>query len=228
MPYQADIITTEANTGFMEENAFIQAMLKVKETDTRGYLGEQDIRWRIHILLWAAKHCLNLKGDFIDCGGGFGFYMAAIYSYLNFQQQVDRRYYMLDSFCGHDIANSSPEQIANHKIAFEHFGSWYEDVVSLHSGKTNLEIIQGYIPETLSQVQTNKIAFMSVDLNCPGPEISCMEYFWDKLVPGAIVVLDDYGFPGGEAQRIAHNEFAQSKGVLIMSSPGGQGIIIKP
>jgi len=65
-------------------------------------------------------------------------------------------------------------------------------------------------------------------MNCVIPEIAAAEYFWDKLVPGAAIVLDDYGWIGCEEQKYAFNEFAKRKGVPILCLPTGQGLIIKP
>ena len=59
------------------------------------------------------------------------------------------------------------------------------------------------------------------------PEISAAEYFWDKMVPGAIIVLDDYGWKGHESQKIGFDRFAKERDVMILSLPTGQGIIVK-
>jgi len=216
--YNGDIISTDANNNFMNEEAFIKAYEEVKKTDTKGYLGNYDIRWRIHTILWAAEHCSKLDGDFVDCGGGFGFFMSSIYSYLNFEN-LNKKYYMLDSFEG-----TNPVYGPNH---FTRFGSWYGDVLSNHGNKKNLQIIKGFIPETLNQINCDKISFLSIDLNSVNPEISCLEILWDKIVTNGLIIFDDYGFPGCNEQREAHNNFAKNKNLSIMSSPTGQGILIK-
>ena len=60
------------------------------------------------------------------------------------------------------------------------------------------------------------------------PEIAAAHFFWDKIVPGGVVILDDYGFKGHEEQKAAFNEFAKQKNVPILQLPTGQGIIFKP
>ena len=65
-------------------------------------------------------------------------------------------------------------------------------------------------------------------MNCTAPEIAAVNYFWDYMVPGGLVVLDDYGFPGHLEQKKAMDRFAQQRGVLIASFPTGQGLIVKP
>jgi hypothetical protein len=59
-------------------------------------------------------------------------------------------------------------------------------------------------------------------------EAHALEFFWDKLVPGAVVLFDDYAY--GEqfrAQKQAMDEFATKKGYSILTLPTGQGMLIK-
>jgi hypothetical protein len=60
------------------------------------------------------------------------------------------------------------------------------------------------------------------------PEIAAAEYFWDKLVSGAVVVLDDYGFELHEPQKRAFDFFAEKRGVQVLCMPTGQGLLFKP
>ena len=104
----------------------------------------------------------------------------------------------------------------------------YEAVLKTFKG-FNTKIIRGAVPETLPEVDSDQIAYLSVDMNCIQPEIDALNYFWEKMVPGGIIVLDDYGYGNiTNDQRLAHDEFAHSKGVEILSVPTCQGIIIKP
>jgi hypothetical protein len=64
-------------------------------------------------------------------------------------------------------------------------------------------------------------------MNVVQPEIAAAEYFWDKLVQGAVLILDDYGFPQHIHQKIAFDDFAKQRNQTILSLPTGQGIIIK-
>ena len=72
------------------------------------------------------------------------------------------------------------------------------------------------------------MSYLSIDMNIAAPEIAAIEHFWDKLVPGAPVVLDDYAWIGYEEQLHAWDAFAASKGVAIACLPTGQGLILKP
>ncbi len=71
------------------------------------------------------------------------------------------------------------------------------------------------------------IAYLSVDLNVAKYEQQCIERVWDRLVPGAHIVLDDYAFVGHEDQYDMWNEFTSLKNHMVLTLPTGQGLIIK-
>ena len=69
---------------------------------------------------------------------------------------------------------------------------------------------------------------MSLDMNIAEPEVAALAFFWDKLVPGAVVTLDDYAWADHQPQKRALDAFAASVGVRILTLPTGQGLIIRP
>lgn len=224
--YKEDIITTLANTGFMSDPKFINAYNKCVEADNNRLISNTyTIRWRIHTLIWAAKYASKLEGDFVEFGGGFGLFSSAIYEYLNFKN-INKKYYLLDSFEGLNNKNLLEEE----KRAFDNYkrwGNWYYEMVDKFSEFENMIIIPGYIPDTLSKINTERVSFCSIDFNCVEPESQALEYIWDKLVKGGIIIFDDYGFPGHHNQKNSHDKFAEDKGCLIYTCPTGQGILIK-
>ncbi len=111
---------------------------------------------------------------------------------------------------------------------YEKRGDIYEKVKETFKD-FNVKVIKGPVPETLSQVDSNKICFLSVDMNCVQPEVDTLNFFWDKMVKGGVIILDDYGYANStNDQKAAHDEFAKSKGIKILSLPTCQGLIIKP
>jgi hypothetical protein len=76
-------------------------------------------------------------------------------------------------------------------------------------------------------VGASKIAYLHLDMNCSPPEVAAADYFWNRLVPGAFVLLDDYAYRGYRAQKIAMDSFAASQQTEILSLPTGQGLLIK-
>ena len=91
----------------------------------------------------------------------------------------------------------------------------------------DVTIIEGPIPDTLS-VGTGPFAFLHLDLNCAPPEVAALHYFWPRLVAGAVVLLDEYGYAGHRQQKMAMDTAAESLGITVASLPTGQGLMIKP
>ena len=88
-------------------------------------------------------------------------------------------------------------------------------------------LVRGLIPDTLTSVPIERVAYLSIDLNVEYPEREALAYFWPKLVPGAIVVFDDYGWLPYRTQKDSHDAFAKRQGLEIFALPTGQGLLIK-
>ena len=229
LTFSEDLLYTYHNADFIYDPLFIESYNLGKATDKDNVLlNNYDIRWRIHVLCWAAAHATHLEGDFVDCGVNTGIFSRAIINYVNFNK-TGKKYYLLDTFSGLDSKYSSEKEMARNKtINYENQKSLYEDVKYTFKD-FNVEIIKGAVPETLIEVKADKVCFLSVDMNCILPEIEALNYFWDKMVSGGIIVLDDYGYANStNDQKKAHDEFAKSKGVMILSLPTCQGLIVKP
>ena len=65
-------------------------------------------------------------------------------------------------------------------------------------------------------------------MNCAAPEIAAAEFFWDKLLSGAVMILDDYGgWRRYLAQKAAFDKFAAERGGQVLCLPTGQGMLFK-
>jgi len=185
--------------------------------------------WRLHVALWCASQAAKLPGDFVECGVWRGFLSTAIIEYVNWAD-LGKTFYLFDTYKGLDERYLTDVERANTQ-KLEHFNKFYVDCYDFVKGHfaqyPRVEVIRGAVPDTLTQVQIDKVSFLSIDMNCAPPEIAAANYFWDKLVPGALVLLDDYGFVSYEEQKIAFDRFAKEKGIEILALPSGQGLIIK-
>lgn len=222
--YDRDGLRTIHNCDFINDPAFARAYQAGRSLDS--WFGG-DLEWRVHTLFWAAERGCKLDGDFVECGVHRGGFSKAIIEYIDFGQITDKRFFLLDSFEGMSAEHLVDAEIENELLDYPYEGN-YESVVKTFAEYTNVVVVKGRIPETLSQVRSEKIAFLSIDLNNALPEIAAAEYFWDKLVSGAAIVLDDYGWKKHIVQKQAFDEFAGRKGVPILSLPTGQGLIVKP
>lgn len=226
--YAQDMLYTFHNADFIKDPHFLQSYELGKQTDGGHLLKNYDIHWRTHVQCWAAYHAAHLEGDFVDCGVSTGIFARAVINYVGFQN-LDKKYYLLDTFQGMDEKYSTLREMERHQVlGYGKKTGLYEQVIETFKG-FNVKIIKGAVPETLGQVDTQKVSYLSIDMNCVQPEIEALEFFWDKMVSGGIIILDDYGYANdSNDQKDAHDAFAKSKGVMILTLPTCQGLIIKP
>lgn len=226
LAYAKDLLYTYNNADFLKDPVFQKAYSHVARLDTSGITGS-GIEWRIHVLCWAAFHASHLEGDYVDCGVNTGLFSRAVMEYVDFNK-LDKTYYLLDTFTGLDPRCSSAYEMArHHRIGYGAKADLYEQAKETFSG-FNVKIIKGSVPDSLVQVDADKVAYLSIDMNCVAPEVAALEFFWDRLVSGAMIILDDYAYPGAEEQKHAHDRFARSKGIEILTLPTCQGLIVKP
>ncbi|MBF0216027.1 MAG: class I SAM-dependent methyltransferase [Candidatus Omnitrophica bacterium] len=182
--------------------------------------------WPRHVNLWAAYHARNLRGDFVECGVWKGSNAMSIIQYLDFAGMPDRKFYLFDTFKGLDKDFSTTWEYDRLAKVYEE--DLYDYVRDSFKKYSNVIIVRGPVPRTLQTVEIGEVAYLSIDMNCVIPEVESIKYFWPKLVPGAIVVFDDYGWGGHEKQKEAIDKVALSLGVEILTLPTGQGLMIKP
>jgi len=221
--YNQDGLSTVHNNGFMKDTAFAKAEQAGASTGSWS-----DIHWRVHTILWAASHCKNIEGDFVECGSNKGGFARAICEYLSFKD-VNKDFYLLDTFKGLATThfNENEKKAGRDVVLQDAYTDCYSEVVKTFQPFTNVKIIRGTVPETLVDVKSDKIAFLSVDMNCVEPELAALNFFWDKLSTGGMIVLDDYAYVDYYHQYEAHNKWASTKGIKILSLPTGQGLIVK-
>lgn len=223
--YFQDGLVTTCNTDMLSEPRFAEAYAAGKAT---GSWGPFDPRWRTYNCTWAASHAARLEGDFVECGVNRGGMALTIVKLLQFERLAPKKFYLFDTFKGLVAEQiSAREGELRAAYAGDYYSECYDEVKRTFAPFPNVELVRGVIPDTLSQVNIEKVAFLSIDMNCAAPEIMAAEHFWDRLVVGGVIVLDDYGFVGHDEQREQFLAFARKRGVSVMSLPTGQGLILK-
>lgn len=216
--FKDDGLITAHNSDFLSDPLFLEAYKLGKFTTNLNY----DIHWRVYIACWAALRGKSLEGDFVECGVNKGIMSRAVMYYIDFKSMPDRKFYLMDTFCGF------PDRYKHLEIGNQ-YEDCYKEAKDTFKEFENAILIKGTIPDSLVQVKPNKICYLSIDMNCAEPEIAAIEYFWDNLVNGAVVVLDDYAYSKSyERQTKAMDKFAESKGTRVLALPTGQGLIFKP
>jgi O-methyltransferase len=88
-------------------------------------------------------------------------------------------------------------------------------------------VLRGWIPEVFAQSKIDRLVFAHVDVDIYDPTLASFEYFYDLLVPGGVIVCDDYGFSACRGAKEAVDEFMADRPENVIHCPTGQGIVIK-
>lgn len=103
----------------------------------------------------------------------------------------------------------------------------------------NVEIIRGFSPEVFepdhgvnSIPEDTVYSFVHVDVDLYSSVKDALDYFFPRMIPGAVMLIDDYGFPTTPGAKLAMDEFkikVQYRGEVDL--PGfcltGQYVIVK-
>jgi hypothetical protein len=194
---------------------------------------DPNFEWRVHVALWAARRALAVQGDFVECGVNAGFISSAIMQGLEWNTQ-SRRFYLIDTFSGPVFGQYSPDEILANRLSFAQqavqAGAYVTDMDRVQKNFAewrNAIVIPGAVPEVLKSIDFGAVAFVHIDMNCALPERNALEFFWDRLSPGGIILLDDYAYYGHSCQREAIDASAGARGAHVLALPTGQGLIVK-
>lgn len=207
-----DMLVWFRNAAFLSDPEFVEAMGPLRDDQTlRARI------WRVYTLCWAARNCLALDGDFLDVGCYDGKTVAVIERYCRFRERQDKRYWLYDMF----------ENPPDESRKSGHGPDLFDRVREAFGPFANFRVIMGPVPESFDQGLPERIAFAQVDLNAAEPELACLEAIYDRIVPGGIVVFDDFGFRRYKRSHEMEAAFLAARGQSVWESPTGQGLLIK-
>ncbi len=223
------LITCGKNVSFLRDERFLLAYLRGAESGHQyGGGGGIHIEWRVHVACWAAERARSLPGAFVGCGVNTGNLSLAVCEYIDFNG-AGKDFYLFDTFNGIPESqmreDEKVDRVRENAMMYEDF---FDRAQQNFTPFPRAKLVRGLMPDTLSTVPIDRVCYLSIDMNIVQPEIAAMEFFWDNLVPGAAVILDDYGWANYSLQQEAHDRFAAAMGVPILLLPTGQGLIIKP
>lgn len=230
--YNQDGLFSVHNCEFLVDPTFIAAYERgMKAAHGKDFCWH----WRVHVGLWVAHNSAKLDGDFVECGVGNGFLSSAIMKYLDWDS-TGKQFYLLDTFDGINLSYTTEAERNIRNIESENkrakltgvYASSFEDVARNFSEWHNVHLIKGSVPESLLECKAKNVSYLHLDMNCSPPETASLNYFWDKLVSGAFVLLDDYAYSGYREQKLGMDTCVAEKGLKVLSLPTGQGLIKIP
>jgi len=212
------LITVDRNMSFYDDTQFMRSFQAAAETAQ-----ERSLIWRLHVLAWAGEHCRHLAGDFVECGVFRGFSTAVLAHYLDFGK-LPKQWFLYDTFSGvpEDQRNSNHDNSEVFQV------SELQAYVSKRFEKyPNIQVVRGRVPEVLAEQAPATIAFLHIDMNSADAELGALEQLFGRVVPGGMVILDDYGWFYYNEQKHVEDAFFVGAGYRVLELPTGQGLIVK-
>ena len=171
-----NLFTYHRNLGFLDDEPFMKAFAKHTNTEI-----EHAVLWRMSTILWGVRNGLRLEGDFVECACYKGTTVRVVCDAVDFANYPDRHYYLYDLF-DHDPS------LPHHSMP-EHSRQLFADVKARFGSFENVTVTQGKVPDVLADVAPQKIAFMHLDMNNADAEIGALEVLFERMVPGAGLIL---------------------------------------
>lgn len=197
-------------------------------------------RYSIHSLVRYFLHARRLPGLWAECGVFQGY---SAYSLCLAAQSLDPGFdgsglHLVDSFAGlsapqaqdrHQVESDSGARVSARPVFGEgHFRTDADFVRRVFARFPGVRIHQGWVPQVLAELPEGSWSFVHVDVDLYEPTRGALEYFLPRLVPGGVIVCDDYGsdlFPGAER---AWDEVLGGAGLPFVELPTGQAVLIRP
>jgi hypothetical protein len=191
---------------------------------------------------------INLPGDIVELGVFRGTSLMQWANFLEIRNMGDRQkqIFGFDNFSGFDdlgLNDGMADKHYNKTIGGFNssiFEKLLEDAISIYDKdrfiphKARVKLVKGNIEETVPKfINDNsglRISLLHFDCDLYAPTKIGLEYFYPLVVPGGVILFDEYGIRpwGGESNAI--DEYFMGKNIKIKKldwSPNPGGYIIK-
>ncbi len=173
-------------------------------------------------------------GSIVECGTWRGGMSAGMIEVAG----TERQYYFFDSFEGLPPAGeqdgeqakefqkntNSPAYYDNCRASLEEF----EQTISMtRCPRKNIGICKGFFASTLPDFSSPPIAVLRLDADLYESTMTCLEKFWDHVLPGGLILIDDY-YSWEGCSRAVH-AFLARRGARerLHQSPFGRVVFVR-
>jgi O-methyltransferase len=213
------IVTGATYAPWNQDNGFLEAFDAVK---THTLVD----KYRCYELWDLVRNVRNVPGDLIEIGvwrGGTGAIIAKSAGLLGIKDRV----YLCDTFAGVPKAS---EKMDGKYIGGEHADTTKDIVQSLVDDLclSNTMILRGIFPdETGFAIENRRFRFCHIDVDVYESAKGIVEWIWERLNVGGIIVFDDYGIETTNGITAYVNEMSTDYNSLMIYNLNGHAITVK-
>ncbi len=171
-----------------------------------------------------AKGCCDLEGSFVECGTYKGGSAAMLIANAG-----SRDVWLFDSWEGCPEPSEDDVDRGGNKGQRGDFMSSLESfelmLGRLPSYKCKLHIVKGWFKDTVpsSKDEIGKIALLHLDGDWYESTKVCLEQLYDAIVPGGILIIDDYGYWKGCKKAV--DEFLEGRSTHLVQQDDSQALV---
>jgi hypothetical protein len=189
----------------------------------------KELMWRHYIVYWctiyAVKSTATPNKNIVECGvcDGLGVYFAL--SAVRDQHQ-DFGCFLYDAWEG-----MKKDYLLETEKKLEGSYSYLKienTIRNLSRFKENTFFNKGFIPDSFATSKNpDSLVLLLIDLNSVIPTIKALDFFFDKLESGGIILFDDYSWISYEDTKKYVDEWLKNKPGILLPMPTGQSIFFK-
>ncbi len=214
-----------AHTTWAEDDSFIAVMKRFDASYKRP--GER--QYALYQLARAAAH---LPGDTAEIGvyRGRGSYIIMAATQDGTADRPPRRtHHMFNSFEGLSAPRQSDQPghpAVDRTWQKGDLAASIEEVERALAAYSSKKFYKGWVPDRFPEVADRRFCFVQIDVDLYEPTLATARFFLPLLVPGGLLVCDDYGVGSTPGARRAMDEVAAAHGQFVAHLPTGQGVVI--
>jgi len=219
--YWADGVATVHYCPFVDDPEFEAAYREM----AKDWIPGADTRWRMWLLTILAQQCQDLPGNFAEFGTWRG---GCAYMVLDrTAASPDRRFFLFDTFTGipDDRLTEGEREGSFSGIRSNTSVQYVDNLLARWRGR--YELCPGDIFDTLEHTDVGTLSFAHIDLNAAAPTKLALEFAYKTMMPGGIIVFDDYGWASCHDQRVKIDGFFAERREKPVGLPTGQAFVVK-
>ena len=188
--------------------------------------------WRHYIIYWTSKFAVKNthaeKVNVVEAGVWYG--MSTTYAISALQNTVGQssnfEVFLYDAWEGMKEENLTHSE--KYRTGEYSYLSLEQSKSNLRDFQNNCRFIKGHIPDVfVENPGPTELSWLHIDLRSSLPTLKTLEHFAPKLLPGGVILFDDYSHSIYKVIKIAVDEYCRQLKGLLFPLPTGQAIFFK-